>query len=160
MSNFIDNIPNKKRNNFIPISDFDKFRDINKMIEGFQLIDNEDLEYSSYNTPTSYKNEKKNKHIAFLPSSLNEKIDAIIKKEMNSDKQEQYLVLAKNDNDTNNLLLDNHVNHLENSDMKQKNTDDESSKKNNKMNIFTNIYVGSLTVVALFLVFRFIQKSR
>jgi hypothetical protein len=58
-----------------------------------------DLEYSSYNTRPSYKKEKKNKHIAFLPSSLNEKIDAIIEKEMNSDKPEQYVVLAKNDND-------------------------------------------------------------
>jgi hypothetical protein len=160
MSNFIDNIPNKKTNDFIPIADFDKFRDINKMIEGFELIDNEDLEYSSYNTRPSYKKEKKNKHIAFLPSSLNEKIDAIIEKEMNSDKPEQYVVLAKNDNDNDKLLLDNHVNHFDKSDTKQKKPDDESSKKNSNMNVFTNIYIGSLTVVALFLVYRFIQKSR
>jgi hypothetical protein len=157
MSNFIDNIPNKKTNDFRPITDFDNFRDINTLIEGFAIIDNEDLEHSPYNTRPSYKNEKKNRHVDFLPSSLNDKIDAIIKKEINADKSEKYVVLAKNNNESDKFLLDNHRNHLENSDTKQNDSNEESPKK---MDVVTNIYIGSLTVVALFLVYRFIQKSK
>jgi|UniRef100_A0A6C0DLE9 hypothetical protein len=161
MSNFIDNIPNKKTNDFTPITDFDNFRDINKLIEGFAIIDNEDLEHSSYNTRPSYKNEKKNRHVEFLPSSLNDKIDAIIKKEINADKPEQYVVLAKNDNETDKFLLDNHINHVENTYTKQNDSIDNSSKNNKKkMDVVTNVYIGSLTIVALFLVYRFIQKSK
>ena len=63
MSKFIDNIPNKKTNYFTPITDFDNFRDINTLIEGFEIIDNEDLEYSSYNARSSYKNKKKDRHV-------------------------------------------------------------------------------------------------
>jgi hypothetical protein len=149
MSKFIDNIPNKNTNYFTPIADFD---DINKMIEGFEPIDNEDLDYSSYNARSSYKNEKKDRHVNFLPSSLNDKIDALIKKEINTDKPEQYVVLAKNDNETEPSI---------NADTNQKKSSDDSSKKNvKKMDVITNIYIGSLTVVALFLVYRFIQKSR
>ena len=149
MSKFIDNIPNKNTNYFTPIADFD---DINKMIEGFEIIDSEDLEYSSYNARSSYKNEKKDRHVNFLPSSLNDKIDALIKKEINTDKPEQYVVLAKNDNETEPSI---------NADTNQKKSSDDSSKKNvKKMDVITNIYIGSLTVVALFLVYRFIQKSR
>lgn len=154
MSKFIDNIPNKNTNYFTPITDFDSFRDINTLIEGFQIIDSEDLEYSSYNTRSSYKNEKKDRHVKFLPSSLNDKIDALIKREINTDKPEQYVVLAKNANESDNFLLDNE-------NKKQNESTDDSSKKNvKKMDVVTNIYIGSLTVVALFLVYRFIQKSK
>ena len=154
MSKFIDNIPNKNTNYFKPITDSDNFRDINTLIEGFEIIDNEDLEYSSYNARSSYKNEKKDRHVEFLPSSLNDKIDALIKREINTDKQEQYVVLAKNANESDNFLLDNE-------NKKQNESTDDSSKKNvKKMDVVTNIYIGSLTVVALFLVYRFIQKSR
>ena len=154
MSKFIDNIPNKNTNYFKPITDFDNFRDINTLIEGFEIIDNEDLEYSSYNARSSYKNEKKNKHVDFLPSSLNDKIDALIKREINTDKPEQYVVLAKNANESDNFILDNE-------NKKQNESTDDSSKKNvKKMDVVTNIYIGSLTVVALFLVYRFIQKSK
>lgn len=154
MSKFIDNIPNKNTNYFTPITDFDNFRDINTLIEGFEIIDNEDLEYSSYNARSSYKNEKKDRHVEFLPSSLNDKIDALIKREINTDKPEQYVVLAKNANESDNFLLDNE-------NKKQNESTDDSSKKNvKKMDVVTNIYIGSLTVVALFLVYRFIQKSK
>ena len=154
MSKFIDNIPNKNTNYFTPITDFDNFRDINTLIEGFEIIDNEDLEYSSYNARSSYKNEKKDRHVEFLPSSLNDKIDALIKREINADKPEQYVVLAKNANESDNFLLDNE-------NKKQNESTDDSSKKNvKKMDVVTNIYIGSLTVVALFLVYRFIQKSK
>lgn len=154
MSKFIDNIPNKKTNYFTPITDFDNFRDINTLIEGFEIIDNEDLEYSSYNARSSYKNKKKDRHVEFLPSSLNDKIDALIKREINTDKPEQYVVLAKNANESDNFLLDNE-------NKKQNESTDDSSKKNvKKMDVVTNIYIGSLTVVALFLVYRFIQKSK
>ena len=154
MSKFIDNIPNKNTNYFTPITDFDNFRDINTLIEGFEIIDNEDLEYSSYNARSSYKNEKKDRHVEFLPSSLNDKIDALIKREINTDKPEQYVVLAKNANESDNFLLDNE-------NKKQNESTDDSSKMNvKKMDVVTNIYIGSLTVVALFLVYRFIQKSK
>jgi hypothetical protein len=160
MSKFIDNIPNKKTNYFTPIKDFDNFRDINAMIEGFETIDDDDLEYSSFHSRPSYK-EEKNKHINFLPSSLNDKIEALIKKETNPDKPEQYIVLAKNDNDNDKLLMNDETNYYEHPDKTQKKSDDESSKKNTtKMDIYTSVYVGSLTVVALFLLYRFIQKSR
>jgi hypothetical protein len=157
MSKFIDNIPNKKTNYFTPIVDFDNFRDINTIIEGFEIIDNDDLEYSSYNASTSYKKEKKNRHVDFLPSSLNDKIDALIKKEINTDKPEQYIILAKKNNETDTILFDIENNQNEPTD---KSTDKSSNKDVKKMDIITNIYIGSLTVVALFLVYRFIQKSK
>lgn len=182
MSTFIDNIPNKKSTNFTPLNnlirptdsyyswsmtdkEINNIHDINKMIEGFELIDNDDLEYSSYTTRSTYKPDKKNRHVKFLPSSLNEKIDALIKKEISVDKPEQYVVLAKNDNETDNLLLDDEKKLLDNTDKNQKDSkkgpNDESSKKNIKtMGFFTSFYVGSLTIVALLLVYRFIQKSR
>lgn len=154
MSKFIDNIPNKNTNYFTPITDFDDFRDINKMIEGFEPIDNEDLEYSSYNVRSSYKPDKNNRHVNFLPSSINDKIDVLIKTEIKSDKEEQYVVLAKNANESDNFILDN-----ENKNQNEP-TDDSSKKNVKKMDVVTNIYIGSLTVVALFLVYRFIQKSK
>lgn len=154
MSKFIDNIPNKNTNYFTPITDFDDFRDINKMIEGFEPIDNEDLEYSSYNVRSSYKPDKNNRHVNFLPSSINDKIDVLIKTEIKSDKEEQYIVLAKNANESDNFILDN-----ENKNQNEP-TDDSSKKNVKKMDVVTNIYIGSLTVVALFLVYRFIQKSK
>ena len=158
MSKFIDNIPNKNTNYFRPITDFDDFRDINKMIEGFEPIDNEDLEYSSYNVRSSYKPDKNNRHVNFLPSSINDKIDVLIKTEIKSDKEEQYVVLAKNANESDNFILDNE--NIKQNEPTDDSTDDSTKKNVKKMDVITNIYIGSLTVVALFLVYRFIQKSK
>ena len=154
MSNFIDNIPNtnniKNTNNFENIKD-----ESNYLIEGFEIIDNNDLEYSQFNKKNNlYMNKKHLKSYDFKPSSLNEKINAIVKKEINIHKPQQYNFLADDHGESYKVYsLNFNKNH------KYNNEDDDANKKI-KTNLLVHLYVGSLTVVGLFLLYRFIQKSR
>jgi hypothetical protein len=171
MFKIIDNIPNKKTNKFQSNETSDNVRNINSIIEGFEIIDKEDLEYSSYTSQPSLQkteNKKISKHVDFLPSSINDKIDALIKNEITADKPNQYVILTKSNEDTDKLLInkedetddEDEVEEDEYLEKNEINYSNDVTNKNKKMDVLTNIYIGSITVIGLLMLYRFIQKSR
>jgi len=130
----IDNIPQKNMNNI----DIDTIK-INEMIIGYDTIQK------------TSNIDKTNKYDLEI---IQEQIPVIVKKNNdNNIKKNGYIVVLDNGDtiDKSQEQEDYIVNPASNNNKKN---------DNNKMSTFTTFYVGSLTIVGLFIFYRLIQKTK
>jgi hypothetical protein len=107
---------------------------INEMIIGYETVqDSSDLDSTN-----KYNLEVNQEHIP------------IIIKNNNNKKMNNYIAMIDNDSDDD----------TEKSNPVEKIIQNSNNINNNKMSTFTTFYVGSLTVVGLFIVYRLIQKTK
>lgn len=135
--NIIDNIPQKNMNNI----DIDKIK-INEMIIGYDTIQK------------SSNLDRTNKYDLEI---IQEQIPVIVKKNNNNNiKKNGYIVVLDNGDTIDKTQQEDYmINPAFNT-----NKDKDKDKNNNKMSTFTTFYVGSLTIVGLFIFYRLIQKTK
>lgn len=84
--------------------------------------------------------------------SKNENIKLITK--------EGLTILNENDNTTRSHKNGKNENNDYNDDIKSESSDDTISNNENKWGLTTQLYIGSITIVGLFILFRAMQKSK
>jgi hypothetical protein len=140
---------------------YDDYKKINELIEGYNNIDGDILALANRPLPSVKQcpclKEDRNDLSKVKPyysngefqkstGNTDKEIPIIIKKN-----RDQYLVLESKTDD--NVYVDSWA------DLPKNNEESEKAKKP-KMDWITQFYVGSLSVVALFVVFRMIQKTK
>ena len=139
--------------------DYDDFKKINELIEGYVNTDNSNLALANRPLPsvkqcpclkegrndlTKVKPYYNNGEFQQSTGNVDKEIPVIIKKN-----RDQYLVLENKTDD--NVYVDSWA------DLPK--TEKNESKKP-KMDWVTQFYTGSISIVALFIVFRMIQKTK
>ena len=133
--NIIDNIPKKYINN-----DNDKNIDtikINEMIVGYETVQNT----SDLDSTNKYNLEVNQEHIPIVIKNNND----------NNIKKNGYIAMV-DDGKSKSIPVQKPIPSSTNNTNTNTNT--------NKMSTFTSFYVGSLTIVGLFIVYRLIQKTK
>jgi hypothetical protein len=128
--NIIDNIPKKYINND---NNIDTIK-INEMIVGYETVQN----ISDLDSTNKYNLEVNQEHIPIVIKNNND----------NNIKKNGYIAMV-DDGKSNSIPIQIPISSSTNANM-----------NNNKMSTFTTFYVGSLTVVGLFIVYRLIQKTK
>jgi len=127
----IDNLPQKKMDKL-------DVQLINQMIEGYDTVQNT-LDINSTNK---------------YDLDINNTDNVIIKKINNDfDKKKNYITLMENDRYDSDSDIDYH-------DENKKNNIIKNTVPDNKMNPINAFYIGSLTIVGLFIFYRMIQKTK
>ena len=139
--------------------DYDDFKKINELIEGYVNTDNSNLALANRPLPsvkqcpclkegrndlTKVKPYYNNGEFQQSTGNVDKEIPVIIKKN-----RDQYLVLENKTDD--NVYVDSWAD-LPKTEIKE--------SKKPKMDWVTQFYTGSISVVALFIVFRMIQKTK
>jgi hypothetical protein len=126
----IDNTPKKLNNNNI-----DTIK-INEMIVGYETVQNT----SDLDSTNKYNLEVNQEHIPIVIKNNND----------NNIKKNGYIAMV-DDGKSNSIPVQRPIPSTANADV---------NNNKNKMSTFTTFYVGSLTVVGLFIVYRLIQKTK
>jgi hypothetical protein len=148
MKHFIDNTPNKDNYNI----------NVEKNLGYFPIDNTDDKDFDTLNDymngPSSYNNEKNN---SLEVSMINQKNDNSIIN-MDGNKMNGYEMNGnKKQNCGNKNCRNKHC--VKNAHRKLDN-ENEFSADNNKMNSTMQFYIGSLTVVGLYILFKMIQKTK